>query len=273
MKLELFLIVTEKKGAAKHRGKALYSSKSMSREEDNSYRERHNTRASKVPPSSSSKVNQCGPAMTQELHATWGRARATTLMLPHGPLYTPVFMPVGTQGTVKGMTSEQLTDRPHDFKIILGNTYHLALRPTTELLEELGGLHKFMNWPRNILTDSGGFQMVSLLELAKIEEEGVTFRSPVDGTQMLLKPEDSIHHQNRIGSDIMMALDDVVSVFLKVRFYCHEILCIGLGPIHNRRPCTFQRSYGPHNSLDRQMHFCSSSAKRTKPVRHHSRWP
>ena len=158
-------------------------------------------------------VHRCGPALTQELHATWGRARATTLMLPHGPLYTPVFMPVGTQGTVKGMTSEQLTASPHDFKIILGNTYHLALRPTTELLEELGGLHKFMNWPRNILTDSGGFQMVSLLELgavtshnirqsvlsfcpvlippssilAKITEEGVTFRSPVDGTQVYLR--------------------------------------------------------------------------------------
>jgi queuine tRNA-ribosyltransferase len=82
-------------------------------------------------------------------------------------------MPVGTQGTVKGMTSEQLTASPHDFKIILGNTYHLALRPTTELLEELGGLHKFMNWPRNILTDSGGFQMVSLLELGAVKSHNI----------------------------------------------------------------------------------------------------
>ena len=96
-------------------------------------------------------------------------------------------------------------------EIILGNTYHLALQPGTELLQRLGGLHKFMNWDNNLLTDSGGFQMVSLLELAKITEEGVCFKSPYDGSEKMLTPEESIACQNRIGADIMMQLDDVVS--------------------------------------------------------------
>ena len=156
------------------------------------------------------------PALCFHLHGVWNRARAATVHLPHGPVRTPVFMPVGTKGTIKALTSHQLNGwgsledmiRPD---IILGNTYHLSLLPTTELLEKMGGLHKFMNWPRNLLTDSGGFQMVSLLELAEITEEGVTFKSPIDGKPSLLRPEDSIAHQNRIGSDIMMQLDDVVS--------------------------------------------------------------
>ncbi|XP_030506575.2 uncharacterized protein LOC115721420 isoform X2 [Cannabis sativa] len=117
-------------------------------------------------------------------------------------------MPVGTQGTIKGLATNQLEDI--GCQIILGNTYHLALRPTSELIDELGGLHKFMNWPRALLTDSGGFQMVSLLHLADITEKGVTFQSPVDGKPMLLTPEESIQIQNRIGADIIMALDDVV---------------------------------------------------------------
>ncbi|XP_074272737.1 uncharacterized protein LOC141596459 isoform X2 [Silene latifolia] len=117
-------------------------------------------------------------------------------------------MPVGTQGTIKGLTTRQLEEI--GCQIILGNTYHLELRPTSELIDELGGLHKFMNWPRAMLTDSGGFQMVSLLHLADITEKGVTFQSPVDGKPMLLTPEDSIQIQNRIGADIIMALDDVV---------------------------------------------------------------
>lgn len=96
-------------------------------------------------------------------------------------------------------------------RIILGNTYHLGLRPGADLVEDMGGLHKFMGWDRNILTDSGGFQMVSLLDLAEIKEEGVVFQSPVDGTKMLLTPEKSIQLQNQIGADIMMALDDVCS--------------------------------------------------------------
>ncbi|EKX51466.1 hypothetical protein GUITHDRAFT_85003 [Guillardia theta CCMP2712] len=118
-------------------------------------------------------------------------------------------MPVGTMAAVKGLTVDEL--EALDVPIILGNTYHLALRPGTELLDELGGLHDFMGWRRSILTDSGGFQMVSLLKLANITEEGVTFQSPSDGSQMLLTPEKSIQLQNEIGADIIMALDDVVS--------------------------------------------------------------
>lgn len=147
------------------------------------------------------------------------RARAATLTLPHGSVRTPVFMPVGTKGTIKALSSQQLVDNPlleglHpdiNPEIILGNTYHLASQPGTELLASLGGLHKFMNWPKNLLTDSGGFQMVSLLKLAHITEEGVKFRSPVDDKEMMLTPEESIKCQNEIGADIMMQLDDVVS--------------------------------------------------------------
>jgi len=113
------------------------------------------------------------------------------------------------QGTVKGLTSEQLYGL--NAPIILGNTYHLGHRPGPEILQQIGGLHKFMNWNRNILTDSGGFQMVSLLKLAEITEEGVLFESPHDGSKLLLTPEKSIQIQNIIGADIMMALDDVVS--------------------------------------------------------------
>ena len=139
-------------------------------------------------------------------------ARATTLTLGHGPTRTPVFMPVGTQGAMKGIANERLAGDPTlNHEIVLANTYHLALRPGAEHLGAVGGLHKFMGWDRNILTDSGGFQMVSLLKLAKITEEGVTFQSPVDGSPMLLTPEESMRVQNQIGSDIMMALDDVVS--------------------------------------------------------------
>ncbi|KAK6130676.1 hypothetical protein DH2020_035578 [Rehmannia glutinosa] len=138
----------------------------------------------------------------------FNRARAAQLTLPHFVCQTPLFMPVGTQGTIKGLTTSQLEEI--GCQIILGNTYHLALRPTSELIDELGGLHNFMNWPRALLTDSGGFQMVSLLHLADITEKGVTFQSPVDGKPMLLTPEESIQIQNRIGADIIMALDDVV---------------------------------------------------------------
>jgi queuine tRNA-ribosyltransferase catalytic subunit len=119
-------------------------------------------------------------------------------------------MPVGTQGTIKGLTTLELQMPPLDCDIILGNTYHLGNRPGGDALERAGGLHRFMAWPRNLLTDSGGFQMVSLLHLAEITEKGVLFQSPVDGTQMLLTPEMSMALQNQIGSDIMMALDDVV---------------------------------------------------------------
>ncbi|KAH9756453.1 Queuine tRNA-ribosyltransferase catalytic subunit 1 [Citrus sinensis] len=147
-------------------------------------------------------------ALRFEVLGRFNRARAAQLTLPHFACQTPLFMPVGTQGTIKGLTTDQLEEI--GCQIILGNTYHLALRPTSELIDELGGLHKFMNWPRALLTDSGGFQMVSLLHLADITEKGVTFQSPVDGKPMLLTPEESIQIQNRIGADIIMALDDVV---------------------------------------------------------------
>ncbi|KAB5530652.1 hypothetical protein PHYPO_G00131840 [Pangasianodon hypophthalmus] len=137
------------------------------------------------------------------------KARACVLSLPHGSVNTPVFMPVGTQGTMKGITAEQLEQL--DCHICLGNTYHLGMRPGPELIEKADGLHGFMNWKRNLLTDSGGFQMVSLVELSEVTEEGVLFRSPYDGKEILLTPEQSIGIQNSLGSDIMMQLDDVVS--------------------------------------------------------------
>ncbi|CAK0890470.1 unnamed protein product [Prorocentrum cordatum] len=150
------------------------------------------------------------PALVFKLDATCGRARASTVRLPHGEVHTPVFMPVGTQGTIKGMSSEDM--KALGCKILLGNTFHLANRPTTDLLERFGGLHKFMQWDGNILTDSGGFQMVSLLKLAEITEAGVEFEDPKkEGSRMLLTPEKSIESQNQIGADIIMALDDVVS--------------------------------------------------------------
>ncbi|XP_055377842.1 queuine tRNA-ribosyltransferase catalytic subunit [Condylostylus longicornis] len=136
------------------------------------------------------------------------KARAGVMSLRHGPVNTPVFMPVGTQGTLKGMLSDQLLAL--NCQIILGNTYHLGMRPGTDVLKSCGGLHNFMNWPRSILTDSGGFQMVSLLKLAEINEEGVKFKSPYDDTECMLTPEHSIEIQNTIGADIIMQLDDVV---------------------------------------------------------------
>ncbi|KAM9097174.1 queuine tRNA-ribosyltransferase catalytic subunit 1 [Sarcophilus harrisii] len=137
------------------------------------------------------------------------KARACELRLPHGTVATPVFMPVGTQGTMKGVTAAQLDGL--GCRICLGNTYHLGTRPGPELIQKAGGLHGFMNWNRNLLTDSGGFQMVSLLALSEVTEEGVRFHSPYDGAEILLSPEKSVEIQNALGSDIMMQLDDVVS--------------------------------------------------------------
>lgn len=137
-------------------------------------------------------------------------ARSGVFDLPHCPLRTPVFMPVATQGAMKGVTSAQLEEL--DCEIILGNTYHLGLKPGEETLRAVGGVHELQSWKRNILTDSGGFQMVSLLKLATITEEGVVFQSTHGGGDLLLKPEDSIRIQNAIGGDIMMQLDDVVHV-------------------------------------------------------------
>ena len=135
-----------------------------------------------------------------------GNARAGVIETPHGKIETPVFMPVGTQATVKTMTKEELEIIGSE--IILGNTYHLYLRPNDELINDFDGLHKFMNWEKPILTDSGGFQVFSLGDLRKITEEGVHFRSHIDGSKHFLSPEKSIDIQNNLGSDIMMVLDE-----------------------------------------------------------------
>lgn len=135
-----------------------------------------------------------------------GNARAGVIETPHGKIETPVFMPVGTQATVKAMTKEELEEI--NSQIILGNTYHLYLNPGDDLVDDFGGLHKFMRWDKPILTDSGGFQVFSLGSLRRIKEEGVHFRSHLDGSKHFLSPEKSISIQNNLGSDIMMVLDE-----------------------------------------------------------------
>ncbi|MEE4314997.1 MAG: tRNA guanosine(34) transglycosylase Tgt, partial [Desulfofustis sp.] len=136
------------------------------------------------------------------------RARTAELATRHGVIQTPVFMPVGTQATVKAITPENL--REIGAQIILGNTYHLFVRPGHRLIERCGGLHRFMNWDRAILTDSGGFQIFSLKELSRITEEGAAFRSHLDGSRLFLSPEDAIEVQEALGSDIMMCLDTCI---------------------------------------------------------------
>jgi queuine tRNA-ribosyltransferase len=133
-------------------------------------------------------------------------ARLGEMTTPHGTVQTPAFMPVGTQGTVKGLLPE--TMKEHGVEIVLGNTYHLSLRPGHELIGRLGGLHRFMNWNRPILTDSGGYQVYSLGALRKITEEGVLFQSHIDGSRHFLRPEDAVRIQETLGSDIMMCLDE-----------------------------------------------------------------
>src|SRR5262245_61216216 len=141
-----------------------------------------------------------------ELLATDGAARRGRLHTSHGPVDTPIFMPVGTQATVKGLTPEQL--EASGARILLGNTYHLALRPGDVLIAELGGLHRFMAWDRPILTDSGGFQVFSLRDtLLEVDDDGVTFRSVYDGKPERFTPELSQVIQRRLGSDIAMCLD------------------------------------------------------------------
>lgn len=145
-------------------------------------------------------------ALTFALQHTDAAARAARIDTPHGPIETPVFMPVGTQATVKGLTPTML--RRLNAQIILGNTYHLALRPGDELIAELGGLHGFMGWQRPILTDSGGFQVFSLATQVKITDRGATFRSHIDGSPLELTPERAVEIQQNLGSDIAMVLDE-----------------------------------------------------------------
>ncbi len=140
------------------------------------------------------------------LQATDGRARQGLIETPRGEIRTPAFMPVGTAATVKAMMPESVRATGAD--ILLGNTYHLMLRPTAERIDRLGGLHKFMNWDRPILTDSGGFQVMSLAGLRKLTEEGVTFKSHIDGSKHALTPERSMEIQKLLGSDIVMCFDE-----------------------------------------------------------------
>jgi len=135
------------------------------------------------------------------------RARAGLLHTAHGTIETPVFMPVGTQATVKGLTQRELAE-DLDVRILLANTYHLFLRPGHELIRRMGGLHRFMSWPRAILTDSGGYQVFSLSDLRKIEDAGVTFQSHLDGDRHVFTPESTVDVQMALGSDVMMVLDE-----------------------------------------------------------------
>jgi queuine tRNA-ribosyltransferase len=137
-------------------------------------------------------------------------ARRGRLTTPRGVIDLPTFMPVGTCGTVKGLTTDQVLAT--DAQIILGNTYHLALRPGSDVVQQLGGLHQFMGWSRPILTDSGGFQLFSLARLTRITEAGATFQSHIDGSQLELTPERSVEIQQDLGSDIAMVLDHVIEL-------------------------------------------------------------
>ncbi|MDO9019511.1 MAG: tRNA guanosine(34) transglycosylase Tgt [Myxococcales bacterium] len=146
------------------------------------------------------------PGFSFDVTARDGHARTALLQTPHGPVETPTFMPVGTIGTVKGLTMEEVGTT--DAGIVLGNTYHLWLRPGAEVVQALGGLHGFSRWPRAMLTDSGGFQVFSLAKLRTMDDDGVTFRSHIDGALKRLTPEESVRVQSLLGSDIAMVLDE-----------------------------------------------------------------
>jgi queuine tRNA-ribosyltransferase len=151
---------------------------------------------------------QCPPFSFEVLATDPTGARLGRITTPHGVIETPAFMPVGTAATVKGLTQEVLEDL--DVQILLSNTYHLFLRPGHELIRKLGGLHKFMAWPRAILTDSGGYQVFSLSELRKVSDEGVTFRSHLDGSEHFLSPEKALEIEIALGADIIMVLDECI---------------------------------------------------------------
>ncbi|KAL8931486.1 MAG: hypothetical protein Q9211_006929, partial [Gyalolechia sp. 1 TL-2023] len=188
------------------------------------------------------------PALAFEIVARCSttKARASILTLPHGPVSLPIFQPVATQASLKGLTPEQLAES--GCNLCLNNTYHLGLKPGQEVLEKIGGAHKLQGWKGNILTDSGGFQMVSLLKLAKVTEEGVKFLSPHDGTPMLLTPEHSISLQNTIGSDIIMQLDDVIATTSPDHARMQEAM--------ERSVRWLDRCIAAHKHPDRQSLFC-----------------
>jgi len=155
-------------------------------------------------------TNQTQKPFSFKLLKTDGMARRGEITTPHGSVRTPAFMPVGTQATVKAMYPGQVRETGAD--VVLGNTYHLMLRPTAERVDRLGGLHTFMNWPHTILTDSGGFQVMSLAQLRKLDEDGVRFQSHIDGQKYHLTPERSVEIQGLLGSDIQMQLDECIKL-------------------------------------------------------------
>lgn len=186
-------------------------------------------------------------------------ARLGKLHTPHGAIDTPIFMPVGTQATVKTMTSGELKEVGS--QIILSNTYHLYLRPGHKLIEKAGGLHKFMNWNRPILTDSGGFQIFSLGPLRKISEEGVEFRSHIDGSKHFIGPEKAIEIQNSLGADIIMAFDECVSYSAEYDYIKNSL---------ERTTRWAKRCKEAHNNIKTQALFGIIQGGTYKDLREHS---
>ena len=195
-----------------------------------------------------------------------GAARAGVLHTAHGEVETPVFMPVGTAGTVKAMTADAV--RATGARLVLGNTYHLMLRPTAERMARLGGLHKFMGWDRPILTDSGGYQVMSLSALTKQSEEGVAFKSHLDGSRHMLTPERSMEIQRLLGSDIVMAFDECppngvdakraeASMERSMRWAARSRAGFDAGEEHAARSALFGIQQG---SLDEKLRACSAAA-------------
>lgn len=174
------------------------------------------------------------------------KARAGTITTDHGKIETPIFMPVGTIGNVKGVHQRELREEINP-DIILGNTYHLYLRPQTDILQKAGGLHRFMNWDRNILTDSGGFQVYSLSGRRKIKEEGVKFKSHIDGSYHVFTPENVMDIQRKIGADIMMAFDECTPY-----------------------PCDYKYAKNSMHRTHRWLDRCIKHFGETKPLYGHS---
>ena len=206
------------------------------------------------------------PRFQFNISATDGKARTGTIAMRRGEIRTPAFMPVGTAATVKAMKPESVRSTGAD--ILLGNTYHLMLRPSAERIARLGGLHRFMNWDRPILTDSGGYQVMSLSDLRKITEDGVTFKSHLDGSKHLLTPERSMEIQRLLGSDIVMAFDecprtdaprDVIerSMLMSMRWAARSRAGFDSGEEHAERSALFGIQQG---ALDEGLRKASADA-------------
>ncbi|KAA0246139.1 MAG: tRNA-guanine transglycosylase, partial [Chlorobiota bacterium] len=184
------------------------------------------------------------------------KARAGEFTTAHGVVKTPIFMPVGTQGTVKAVNFEYLRD-DINADIILGNTYHLYLRPGTDTLEKAGGLHKFINWDRPILTDSGGFQVFSLSDLRKIRKDGVEFKSHLDGSKHFFTPEKVVEIQRSIGSDIMMVLDECTPYPCPYEYAVHSTEMTSEWAVLNRE--AFMRTKGLYGYEQNQFGIIQGS--------------